>query len=373
MNDATTWVGLDAHKKFIQIAMRLPGEQDLIEWRIPNTEKHIQKLARKLLKKAPGPIECAYEAGPCGFPLQRQLEAADERISCKVIAPALIPRKPGERVKTDRRDARKLRELLEAGLLTEVVPPTEEEESVRDLCRCREAAKTDLHRARHRLAKLLLRRGYRYTAGRPWTQRHRAWLRSLRFDDPVDRVVFDDYLLAIDQLEARIANLESHMYEVAQQAPYREPVAALCCFRGIALVTALTIVAELHDIRRFEHPRKLMSFLGLTPSEFSSGGVAKRGSITKAGNSRVRRLLIESSWHYRHRPSVGAKLSKRREGQPARVIAIADRAQQRLHRRFWKLTLGSNKPANKAVVAVARELAGFVWAALHELDMDEAA
>ncbi len=305
--------------------------------------------------------------------LQRQLTAADERIGCVVVAPSLIPRKPGERVKTDRRDARKLAELLEVGMLTEVHPPTEEQESVRDLCRCREAAKADLHRAQHRLSKLLLRRGYQYVQGKAWTQRHRAWLRSLKFDDPIDRVVFDDYLLAIEQLEARVQSIEGHMQQVAQQDGYREPVAALCCFRGIALVTALSLVAELHDIRRFEHPRQLMSFLGLTPSEHSSGGVAKRGSITKAGNSRVRRLLIEASWHYRHRPSVGARLAKRREGQPPRVIAIADRAQQRLNQRYWKLTEGSKKPANKAVVAVARELAGFVWAALHELDQGRAA
>jgi len=373
VKNAITWVGLDAHKKFIQIAMRLPGTEDLVEWRIPNTAKDVQKLGRKLLKRAPGPIKSAYEAGPCGFVLQRQLEAMGERIACDVIAPSLIPRKPGERVKTDRRDARKLCELLQAGLLTEVHAPTEAQETVRDLCRCREAAKTDLHRAHHRLGKLLLRRGYRYTQGRAWTQRHRVWLRSLKFDDPVEQFVFDDYLLAIEQLEARIQNIEVRMQEVADQDPYREPVAALCCFRGIALVTALTIVAELHDIRRFDHPRQLMSFLGLTPSEHSSSGVAKRGSITKAGNSRVRRLLIESSWHYRHRPAVGAKLAKRREGQPTKVIAIADRAQQRLHRRYWRLTEGSKKPANKAVVAVARELAGFVWAALRELDEGKAA
>lgn len=373
MNDAITWVGLDAHKKFIQVAMRLPGTQDLLEWRVPNTPKDVQRLARKLVKKAPGAIECCYEAGPCGFVLQRQLEGADDRMSCVVIAPALIPRKPGERVKTDRRDARKLCELHQAGLLTEVHPPTEEQESVRDLCRCREAAKTDLHRAHHRLGKLLLRRGYHYTQGRAWTQRHRAWLRSLKFDDPVEQFVFDDYLLAIEQLEARIQSIEVRMQVVADQDPYREPVAALCCFRGIALVTALSIVAELHDIRRFDHPRQLMSFLGLTPSEHSSGGVAKRGSITKAGNSRVRRLLIESSWHYRHRPAVGAKLAKRREGQPTSVIAIADRAQQRLHRRYWRLTEGSKKPANKAVVAVARELAGFVWAVLRDIDETKAA
>ena len=190
---------------------------DLADAGHPNTPKDVQKLGRKLLKRAPGPIESAHEAGPCGFVLQRQLEAMDERIACAVIAPSLIPRKPGERVKTDRRDARKLCELLQAGLLTEVHAPTEAQETVRDLCRCREAAKTDLHRAHHRLGKLLLRRGYRSTQGRAWTQRHRVWLRSLKFDDPVEQFVFDDYLLAIEQLEARIQNIELRMQEVSRR------------------------------------------------------------------------------------------------------------------------------------------------------------
>lgn len=368
MNEDITWVGLDAHKAFIQVCMQLPGAQGVVEWRIPYTSNDVRKLAKRLLKKAPGRIECGYEAGPCGFVLKRDLEAVSDRITCMVIAPALIPRKAGERVKTDRKDARKLCELLRAGLLTEVHAPTEEQESVRDLCRCRDAAKTDRMRARHRLSKLLLRRGHHYTQGRAWTHRHRAWLKSLRFDDDIEQFVFNDLLLALEQLDARILNIEDRMQQVAQDDLYRDQVAALSCFRGMAMVTALSIVAELHDIRRFEHPRQLMSFLGLTPSEHSSGGVASRGSITKAGNSRVRRLLIEAAWHYRHRPSVGARLAKRRQGQPTTVIAIADHAQHRLHRRYWKLMQGSKKPANKAVVAVARELTGFVWSALHELE-----
>ena len=372
MNEDITWVGLDAHKKFIQITMQLPSSE-VVEWRTPNTSNDVRKLARKLLKKAPGPVRCCYEAGPCGFVLKRQLVAASGRITCVVIAPALIPRKPGERVKTDRRDARKLCELFRAGLLTEVHVPTEQQETVRDLCRCRGAAKTDLTRSRHRLSKLLLRWGYHYTQGRAWTQRHRAWLKSLKFDDKVAQFVFDDYLLAIEQLESRLQGIEARMQQVAQTDPYRAAVDALCCFRGVAMVTALSFIAELHDVRRFEHPRQLMSYLGLTPSEHSSGGIAKRGSITKAGNSRVRRLLIEASWHYRHRPSVGARLAKRRKEQSPRVIAIADQAQNRLHRRYWKLTEGSKKPANKAVVAVARELAGFLWSALRELDEAKAA
>jgi transposase len=362
----TTWVGLDAHKKFIQVAMRRPDEEELVEWRVPYTVKDVQKLARKLTRKAPGEVRCCYEAGPVGFTLQRRLEAAQGKagLSCAVIAPALIPKKPGERVKTDRRDARKLCDLFRAGLLTDVHPPSEAEESVRDLSRARYAAKQDQHAARHRLSKLLLRRGRLYGAGKAWTSRHRAWLRSLRFDDPVDEVVFANYLLAIEQIEARIETLDTALAEAAASETYAERVGWLRCFRGIDTVTAMTLLAEIHDFQRFESPRQLMSYLGLTPSEHTSADKPKRGGITKAGNNRVRRMLIEASWHYRHRPSVGVKLRKRREGQPERVIAIADKAQQRLSRRYHRLTLGSRKPPTKAVVAVARELVGFIWAAL---------
>ena len=365
MHETTTWVGLDAHKEFIQVAMRRPGA-GLEEWRVPYTSKDVDKLAKKLTRKAPGEVRCCYEAGPVGFTLQRRLQAtkAKSGLSCAVIAPTLIPRKPGERIKTDRRDARKLCELLRAGLLTEVCPPTEEQESVRDLCRARYAAKQELHSARHRLMKLLLRRGRIYTVGKTWTDKYRQWLRALSFEHDADRVVFDNYLLAIEQIEARVETLEAALEQTAKSKPYAEPVGALRCFRGIDTVTALTLVAEIHDFRRFESPRQLMSYLGLTPSEHSSAGEPKRGRITKAGNSRVRRLLIEASWHYRHRPAVGAKLKRRREGQPPHVIAIADKAQQRLHRRYHRLTLGSCKPPTKAVTAVARELVGFVWAAM---------
>lgn len=361
----TTWVGLDAHKKFIQVAMLRPsGELD--EWRVPYTTKDVQKLARKLTRKAPGEVRCCYEAGPVGFTLKRRLEDAKGKagLSCAVIAPTLIPKKPGDRVKTDRRDARKLCDLFRAGLLTEVHPPTEAEEAVRDLCRARYAAKQDLHSARHRLSKLLLRRGRIYAAGKAWTNKHRVWLRALKFEDPVDRAVFDNYMLAIEQIEARVESLDHSLEEVAHSETYSERVGWLRCFRGIDTVTAITLLAEIHDFRRFEHPRQLMSYLGLTPSEHTSSGEPKRGGITKAGNNRVRRLLIEASWHYRHRPAVGARLRKRREAQPAHVIAIADKAQQRLNRRYHRLTLGSRKPPTKAVVALARELVGFIWAAL---------
>jgi transposase len=250
-------------------------------------------------------------------------------------------------------------------MLTVVRPPTQQEEAVRDLCRCREAAVGDLTRCRHRLSKMLLRRGFVFRAGRNWTQRHRQWLRSLSFDDLATRTVFEDYLAAVALLEERIRVLDSRLEELSQQEPYREPVGWLRCFRGIDTVTAMTLLTELHHFRRFTEPRQLMAYLGLVPSEHSSGERTRRGAITKAGNSHVRRVLVEAAWHYRHRPAVGKKLRLRRKDQPREICALADKAQRRLYRRYHRLVLASGKPTQKAVVALARELAGFLWAALY--------
>ncbi|MBN2358362.1 MAG: IS110 family transposase, partial [Deltaproteobacteria bacterium] len=253
-------------------------------------------------------------------------------------------------------------ELLRAGMLTEVRPPTPEEEAVRDLCRCREDATEDLLRSRHRLSKWLLRRGLCYE-GRNWSVKHRQWLRSLRFEHAADEAVFTDYLLAIEVLEERLKCLERRLEEMAQTEPYREPVGWLRCFRGIDTVIAMTVVAELHGFERFHSPRQLMAYLGLTPSEHSSGGQERRGPITKAGNSHVRRLLVQAAWHYRLRPSHSYALNKRREGQPSWVIAQADKAQLRLHQRYRHLT-SRGKPTSKAVIALTRELVGFLWSVL---------
>jgi transposase len=284
------------------------------------------------------------------------------RVSCQVIAPALIPRKPGERIKTNRRDARKLVELLRAGLLTEVQPPTVAEEAVRDLGRARDDAREDLQRSRHRLSKLFLRRGLHYH-GRNWTRAHQQWMDQLEWPHAAERAVIDDYRLAIEQLEARLAALDAQLTAVAETDPYREPVGWLRCFRGIDTLTAILLLTELHDFRRFHSPRALMAYLGLVPGEHSTGETHRRGPITRAGNTLVRRLLIETAWHYQHRAGVGLVLQRRRQGQPRRAITIADKAQHRLCRRFRTLLM-QHKPAPKVAVAVARELAGFIWATL---------
>lgn len=362
MDQGTPFVGLDVHKRSISVAVRVPGTRGVQEERLPNERGAVARWARRWKRASGGQLVCAYEAGACGYALQRQLETLG--IECRVVAPSLVPRRPGERVKTDRRDARKLVEYLEGGHLTTVRAPTRAEEAARDLCRAREDAKQDRMRARHRLLKFLLRRGHTYPAGRKhWTQAHRAWLEGLRFDTAEEQAVFDDYRLALAQGEARIEALDRKLEGLAQQPAYRRAVGALRCFRGIDTRTALGLVTELHGPERFDRPRALMAFVGLVPDEHSSGERKRRGSITKAGNAHARKLLIEAAWHARHTPAVPRALRERREGQPPEIVARADEAQKRLHRRYWRL-VQRGKPPTVAATAVARELTGFIWAAL---------
>jgi len=311
VKQVTTYVGIDAHKKDLFIAMLIGQQKTPVTWQLANEPQAVRRLVRKLEREAPGPVNVFYEAGPCGYALQRQVTTS--RVSCDVIAPALIPRKPGERVKTNRRDARKLVELGRAGLLTAVQPPTVEDEAVRDLARARDDAREDLQRCRHRLGKLLLRRGLHY-AGRNWTRAHRQWVDGLVWTHAAERAVVDDYLLAIDHTEARLLELDARLAEIAEREPYREPVGWLRCFRGIDTLTAMLILAELHDFRRFASAPALMAYLGLVPGEDSSGEKHRRGRITRTGNALVRRVLVETAWHHQHRPSVGLALTRRRKG-----------------------------------------------------------
>jgi len=362
MNEPSTFVGLDAHKSTIVVAMLLPGHREPVEWRIANELAAVRRLGKKLQREGLGHVRCCYEAGPCGYALQRQLR--EQGIDCQVIAPSLIPIRPGSHIKTDRRDARKLAEMLRAGILTEVHPPTEDEEAVRDLVRCRDDAQRDFTRARNRLTKFLLRRGLvcRSTL-RPGSQQYESWLAGLSFERQADQWVFEDYCLAVDQQRSRRENLDARLIEIAEQEPYRVPVGALRCFRGIDTITALALVAELHDPRRFPSARHLMAYLGLVPSESSSGERRRQGGITRSGNRFLRRLLIEAAWHYRHKPKIGVRLRARRVGQPATVIALADRAQRRLCARSRRMAAHGKRPCIVAV-ATARELTGFLWPVL---------
>jgi transposase len=363
-----TWVALDTSKSEHAVAVLGPDVKAPRMSSVKNASKELTCFARRLLREAPGEVRICYEAGACGFALQRLLEGAGLR--CEVIAPSLIPVRPGQRVKTDRRDAAKLVRLFRSGELTVVHPPSEAEEALRDLLRCREDARGDLMRARHLLSKFLLRHGLVYRSGRAWTQRHGQWLSGLRWAHQADELVFEDYRLAIGYLEDRLRALDLRIEAFSQEVPYREPVGWLRCLRGVDTVTAMTILAEIHDFTRFSSPAALMSYLGLVPSEYSSGDRRRQGGLTKAGNGHVRRILIEAAWHARHRPAVGYSLRKRREGQPAWVIAHADRAMRRLHRRYGYL-FARGKPHNKVVAAVARELVGFLWALLQRGKADE--
>ena len=371
MNESS-YVGLDVHKDFIQVAIIEPDTVTTADWgKVSNTEPQVEKLIRRL-KKTANSVRVCYEAGPTGFGLARRL-GDEPGFECTVVAPSLIPKKPGSRVKTDRRDAKMLAEFLRAGLLTPVQPPSEEDEARRELCRARDAAKTDEKTAKHRLSKFLLRQGRVFREGKVlWTDKHMLWLERQRFDILYMQTTFDAFLRALEQARARVRELDEAIARAAQDEAVKEPVALLRCLKGVELTTAMGIATELYAVERFESPRGLASFVGLTPSEHSTGGKPNRGGITKAGNGRLRRLFVEAAWNYTRGNKTGRVLRKRREGQPAWAIDIAENAQHRLHRRYWRL-VAQGKAPNKALIAVARELTGFVWAILvgHNLKLGE--
>jgi transposase len=358
MENTITYAAMDTHKKHHKIALHYPCREEIVESSVNNTPADIRKMVNKIRKQAPGDVEFCYEAGVCGFALKRRIEQLGCR--CRVIAPSLVPRKPGERVKTDRRDAKKLLAMFKAGLLTEVHAPDEHQEAARELTRLRETARDNLKRIRHQLLKFLTRHGYVYRQGRHWTQRHIAWLRSLEFTEPMLEDVFESYFSEMTYCAGRLENLDEEVKLLADSKEYKEIVGLLCCYHGIDTLTAITIITEIFEFGRFESPRHLMSYLGLTPSEDSSGDKQKKGSITKTGNKRIRRLLNEAAWHYRHRYVPSAALKKRREGRPKWAVEIADAAGRRLSKRHRYL-INKGKMPCKANIAVARELAGFIW------------
>ncbi len=359
MEQGTTHVALDDSKRKIVAGILRPGATEPELREIPNDPPHIRRLLTRLTRE--GPVAACYEAGVSGYELYRQITALG--VACEVIAPALTPRRPGQRIKTDRRDAAKLVRLFRAGELTAIHVPSEAEEAGRDLVRCRDALRRDVLRWRHRVLKLLARHGRSYLAGKNWSRGHWAWLRSQRFDLPPLQRAFEATLFTLEQALARQAEIDQEVAALAATAPYREPVGWLRCFRGIDTLSAMILLAEVVDFQRFRRPRELTAYLGLVPSEYSSGDTQRHGALTKAGNSHARRILVEAAWHYRHRPTLGRALAGRSQGQPSAIVAQAWRAQQRLHRRYRHL-VGHGKRAPVAVAAVARELVGFIWAAM---------
>jgi transposase len=367
VGDRITYVGLDVHKEGIVVAIAEGGLRGEVReyGRIANTATALDRLVRKLGGESIR-LRFCYEAGPCGYGIHRHLSAHGQE--CVVVAPSLIPKRPGDRVKTDRRDAAGLARLHRAGELTAVWVPDPGHEAMRDLVRARLDAVHALRRARQQLSGLLLRQGCHY--GRPaWTKLHRRWLAGLKFEHAVHHIVLEDYIAAVEAAEARRDRLTAQIEAMLPDWTLAPIVAALQTMRGMALVNAATLIAELGDLSRFANPRQLMAYLGLVPSEHSSGASVRRGGLTKpapgseqgAGNNAARRLLIEAAWCYRFPARVSRELRLRQEAQPRPTREIAWKAQLRLCARYRKLAR-TGKPANVVTAAIARELAGFIWA-----------
>ena len=357
MAKVRTFVGLDVHAAKV-VAVFVDGESgELCSRRLSGRTGEIVEFCAGL----PGPARVAYEAGPTGFTLARAL--GDAGIECVIAAPGKIERPSQDRVKTDRRDAERLMRLLMVGGLHPVRVPSTEEEALRDLVRAREDVRGDLMRARHRLSKLLLRHDITFAGpGVNWGTKHREWLGRLELADRGAQVTLLDYLGAIDALLVRRGTLESMIGELVPCSPWAQTVARLRCLRGIDTLSAVGLCAEIGDWERFQRAGQLMSFLGVVPSESSSGEQRRQGAITKSGSRHARRLLVEAAWHYRRAPAKGLTLKRRQDGQSPHVIALSWKAQQRLHRTWRRLDSERGKRRTIVAVAVARELAGFCWA-----------
>lgn len=370
MRSVTRFVGLDVHADTIAVAVAEAGTDVRSLGSIPNTPDALRRLVRKL--GDPEHLRACYEAGPCGYVVYWQL--TELGVACDVVAPTLVPVKAGDRVKTDRRDAEKLARCHRAGDLTPVWVPDAAHEALRDLIRGRLAAKQDQLRARNRLSKLLLRHGLRPPKTRAWGCAHMTWIRALRFEHPALESVFRDYLGEVEHARDRLDRLEDAIAEAVASAPpkMRAVIEALQALRGVAKITAATIATEVGELSRFETAPKFMSYGGAVSSEYSSGSSVHRGSITKAGNAHLRRVIQEAAWAYRHKPFVGNTLHARQRGLPADILAIAWKAQHRLHAKYVRL-LAKGKHKNKAMTAISRELLGFVWAIGSEVERRSAA
>jgi len=358
-NHSIVWVGMDTDTKKNQIALYRGLETEPVEFEV-GMDGQGQKRLIERLRREDGEVRCVYEAGPCGYQLYRKLREAG--IHCDVIAPSLTPQKPGDRIKTNRRDARNLGRLYRAGELTVISVPNEQQEAVRDLTRAREDVREDLTRRQHRLNRFLYRYGHHYSDGDNWTKKHWAWIRKIRFEDTNVQVILEESIRAIEQSLEQLKTYDAKIEQNARRPEYASKVARYQALRGVKIVTAMTLTTEVWDMRQYATAPQFMGSTGLVPSERSTGDRQRRGRITKAGNAHLRRVLVEAAWHYRYRSLAGPAIKKRRRQQPAAVVSIAERAEQRLNRKFRRLVDQYNKNSAIAAVAVARELAGFIWA-----------
>jgi transposase len=358
---------MDVHQDSITAAILFGDDSQPRVERLSGDLNAVRRMFRRLSKQ--GTPRSCYEASGAGFVLQRCLE--HDGFHCEVIAPSLVPKKPGDRRKTDRLDAIHLAHHYRAGNLVPVTVPSREQEEIRQLVRSRLAVQSHVVRLKHRIVRVLATHGHRFVAGKSnWTQKHRTWLRKLHreIDGPL-QTVLSHHLEHLEYLEGQKNALEMEIDRYAKSEPFRQKVEALCCFRGVKTLTAMTILTELGDIKRFSKPTGLMAYAGLVPSERSSGNVQRRGRITKSGSQELRRILVEASWHYRKRAAADLIMTRRRMGQNPQVVAIAIKAQHRLQKTYWKIA--THRHPCTAVTAVARELCGFLWSALWALESQE--
>lgn len=360
MKKIVKYVGLDVHKDSITIAVADEGRNGEVRvyGKIANNFDQIDKVMRKLISKN-AQLRCVYEAGPCGYPLYRHLKS--KGIDCVVVAPALIPQKSGSRVKNDRRDAKKLATLHRAGELTAVYVPDERDEALRDLVRARGDILKMLRAVKQQINAFLLRYAIDYPGKTKWCKAHLNWLQNIKMPDPSQQIALTEYLDMMASTEARVKRITEQIENFSQSWRLHPVVQALQCLRGVSLISAVTVIAELGDLNRFDKPSQLMAYLGLVPSEHSSGNTVKKGGITKTGNTHVRKALIESAQAYRLPARKSATIRRRQKDQPEQVLDISWKAQLRLCHRYSRL-IAKGKKHNVVITAIARELAGFIWA-----------